>query len=266
MNQAPSWFAVARRPQWIGAFFIAMGIAVICALLAQWQAGRSIEAPVRATDISTDWQNAPKLHTVIKPGVAPKESAVGTLVRASATLDTSKFWVVANRIQRDGTRGFWVVGVYGDSAGNRIIAPMGFTPNRAQALRVARGLTGKVVPQVLAPIHGRLSPSEAPAPLSSVLQSLSLGQLANQMTASEGQRVYPLFLLVTNRAADGLQAITVTSLSTAQVNWLSAFYAVEWTAFCGFSFFMWWRLVRDAQQREAEELRSSEISESKQEE
>jgi surfeit locus 1 family protein len=257
MTKAPTWFAVARRPKWIGAFFIAMGIAVICALLAQWQAGRSIEAPVRATDISTAWREAPRLDTVVKPGRVPRLAAVGTLVQTSATLDTSRFWVVANRIQRDGTKGFWVVGTYSDSAGNRVLAPLGFTRERGRALAVARHLTGSIVPMVLLPIHGRLSPAEAPEQIGPVLQSLSLGQLANLLPADAGARLYPLFLLVTDRAAAGLQPITVTSLSKAQVNWLSAFYAAEWTAFCGFSFFMWWRLVRDQQQRELEELAAS---------
>lgn len=88
----------------------------------------------------------------------------------------------------------------------------------------------------------------------SILQSLSLGQLANRVSVAEGKRFYPLFVLVTDSSATGLERITVSSLTEAQVNWLSAFYAIEWTAFCGFSFFMWWRLVRDRQLREIEEF------------
>ena len=255
MNQAPTWFAVARRPRWIGALFIAMGVAVICALLAQWQASRSIEAPVRDADHSVfAWHKAPVLDSVVKPGRTPRGTAVGTLVQAKGTLDTSKLYVVANRVQRDGTAGFWVVGFYTDEVGNRILAPLGFTPSRQQALRVAARIEGSMQAQVLQSLHGRLSPAEAPERIQPVLQSLAPGQLANQLEPSVGQRVYPLFLLVTERAYPGLQKITVIRLSTAQINWLSAFYAVEWIAFCGFSFFMWWRLVRDQQQREREQL------------
>jgi hypothetical protein len=131
---------------------------------------------------------------------------------------------------------------------------MGFTTSEANATAVAKRLTGSVVDQMLAPMHGRLSPGEGPQAIAPVLQSLSLGQLANLLPTDAGQHVYPLFLLVTDRAAVGLERITVTSLNQTQINWLSAFYAAEWTAFCGFSFFMWWRLVRDQQQRERGEL------------
>ena len=255
MQRSPSWFAVARRPKWIGGLFLAMAIAVVCALFAQWQAGRSVEAPLKDAEAnSVTLAKAPMLETVIKPGRTPRTSAVGTLVRTSATLNTDHFWVVANRIQENGTRGYWVIGTYSDQAGDKFVAPMGFTADRSNALAVANRLTGSVVDQMLAPMHGRLSPGEGPQAIAPVLQSLSLGQLANLLPTDAGQRVYPLFLLVTNQAADGLERITVTSLNQTQINWLSAFYAAEWTAFCGFSFFMWWRLVRDQQQRERGEL------------
>jgi surfeit locus 1 family protein len=255
MQQSPSWFAVARRPKWIGGLFLAMAIAVICALFAQWQAGRSVEAPLKDAEVNaTTLAKAPELNSVIRPGRTPRSSAVGTLVRTTATLNTDHFWVVANRQQENGTRGFWVVGSYTDSIGNRFLAPLGFTASRSNALLVAKRLTGEMVAQVLSPMHGRLSPGEGPQRIGAVLQSLSLGQLANIFPTDAGQRTYPLFLLVTESAAPGLERITVTSLNQTQINWLSAFYAVEWTAFCGFSFFMWWRLVRDQQQRERGEL------------
>jgi surfeit locus 1 family protein len=261
MNKAPTWFAVARRPKWIGAFFIAMGVAVICGLLAQWQGSRSIEAPVRAADQSvTSWHKAPVLSSVVKPGRTPRESAVGTQVQTQATLDASHIWVVANRIQRDGTAGFWVVGSYVDSDGNRVIATLGFTRQKGHALAVAKSIRSSMQPMLLLPLHGRMSPAEAPERIvtGAPLASLSPGQLANLLPADSGQRVYPLFLLVTDQAAPGLENITVTSLSNAQINWLSAFYAVEWSAFCGISFFMWWRLVRDEQQRELAEITSDD--------
>ena len=251
MQNSPTWFAVARRPKWIGGLFLAMLVAALCAGFAQWQAGRSVEAPLRDAETNAaTLAKAPSLDSVIKPGRTPNEAAVGKLVRTQATLDTSQFWVVANRQQRDGTRGYWVIGAYADSAGNRFIAPLGFTQSAAQAKRVAAGLTGSLVTQSLVEMHGRLSPGEAPQPIGSILKSLSLGQLANLMPKNEGTRVYPLFLLVTSEHAAGLVNIEVTSLNQTQINWLSAFYALEWTAFCGFSFFMWWRLVRDEQQRE----------------
>lgn len=224
---------------------------MVCALLAQWQASRSVEAPVRDADQSAfNWTKAPELSSVIKPGRTPRGTAVGTLVQTNATLDASTAYVVANRVQRDGSAGYWVMAFYTEPSGNRILAPLGFTASKQHALRVASRISGLKNGSEASPLHGRLSPAEAPQRIQPVLQSVSPGQLANLLPAQQAMRVYPLFLLVTDRAFPGLQEITVISLSTAQINWLSAFYAVEWTAFCGFSFFMWWRLVRDQQQRE----------------
>lgn len=254
MNQAPTWFAVARRPRWIGALFIALGVAVVCALLAQWQASRSVEAPVRDADQSAfNWTKAPELSSVIKPGRTPRGTAVGTLVRTTVTLDTNSAFVVANRVQRDGSAGYWVMAFYTEPSGNRILAPLGFTSSRQHALQVADRVSALKTSSQASPLHGRLSPAEAPQRIQRVLQSVSPGQQANLLTTEQGKRVYPLFMLVTDRALPGLQKITVVSLSTAQINWLSAFYAAEWFAFCGFSIFMWWRLVRDQQQRERAE-------------
>lgn len=251
MQNSPTWFAVARRPKWIGGFFVAMLVAAACSLFAQWQASRAVEAPLKDAETNAiTLAHAPVLSNVIQPGVTPSESSVGKLIRVQATLDTSRFWVVANRQQQDGTKGFWVIGAYSDSAGNRFIAPMGFTTSSQKALEVAHSLTGALVAQVLQNLHGRLSPSEAPQPIHKVLASLSLGQLANLMPTDEAKRVYPLFVLVTDSHAPGLTDISVSSLNQTQINWLSAFYAAEWTAFCGVSFFMWWRLVRDEQLRE----------------
>lgn len=227
---------------------------MVCALLAQWQASRSVEAPVRDADQSAfNWTKAPELSSVIKPGRTPRGTAVGTLVQTTATLDTSSAYVVANRVQRDGSAGYWVMAFYTEPSGNRILAPLGFTASKQHALQVAGRVSGLMNDAVAGPLHGRLSPAEAPQRIQRVLQSVSPGQLANLLPVQQGKRVYPLFLLVTDRAFPGLQKITVISLSTAQINWLSAFYALEWTAFCGFSFFMWWRLVRDQQQRERAE-------------
>lgn len=235
-----------------------MLIAAACASLAQWQAGRSVEAPIHAEE--TDAKaiaNAPDISTVVRPGRSPRSSAVGTLVSVRATINSSDVWVIGNRVQSDGTSGYWVVASYTDSSGNRLVAPLGFTANSATAIAVKKQVQGAMVAQVLSLMHGRLSPSEAPDRVGEVLNSLSLGQLANQMHFG-GDKLYPLFLLVTNQHFAGLEPVRVTRLTTAQINWLSAFYALEWLAFCGFSFFMWGRLVRDAQLKEIEEMTAND--------
>ena len=38
-----------------------------------------------------------------------------------------------------------------------------------------------------------------------------------------------------------------------EVNFLNLFYALEWVLFAGAAVFMWWRLVKDAVERERDE-------------
>ena len=40
----------------------------------------------------------------------------------------------------------------------------------------------------------------------------------------------------------------------SRVNWLNIFYAIEWAVFAGFAFYLWYRLARDAWEKEVEEL------------
>jgi surfeit locus 1 family protein len=251
--KAPTWFQVARRPRWIGALAIALAVAAICALLAQWQLGRSVEAPLHdASANRVAASHAPLLNQVIQAGRAPANDAVGTMVKANLIFETGRAWVISGRVQNDGTEGYWVVA---DSSawGKNLIVTLGFTSDRATAL-AARDTFAAQKQGRFMDLAGRLAPSEAPQEIAGpVLHSLSLGQLVNLISPDKPTGAYPLFLLVTKHQVAGLEDITVATLNQAQINWLSAFYAIEWTLFCGFSVFLWWRLVRDAQIRETEE-------------
>ena len=255
MTKPLTWFQVARRPKWVGGFFSAMAVAAICALLAQWQGGRAIEEPLHDhSSYVSEMAKAPNIDSVVRPGFAPRNDAVGTVVRATLTLDPARAWVVANRVQRDGTAGYWVVAIGRTDAGRDLVITLGFAAKRADANR-ARAAFEALPQQSAKQYFGRLSPSEGPQLIHhGLLKSLAVGQLANLGVAGQSDLVYPLFLLETQHAFSGLQKITVETLSSAQINWLSAFYALEWTFFMGFSFFMWWRLVTDAQLRELEGL------------
>jgi surfeit locus 1 family protein len=45
------------------------------------------------------------------------------------------------------------------------------------------------------------------------------------------------------------------------VNWLNVFYAVEWAIFAGFAFYLWYRLAKDAWEREVEEFEEQAAAE-----
>lgn len=252
MSSTPTWFEVARRPKWIGAFFLAMLFAAICAGFAQWQAERAFSVAVTEQQITV----AKPLESVLETNQPAGQGAVGSLVSADLMVDYQNTYVIANRYQKDRTKGYWLVGRAKDLNGNTLALTLGFAKDQETALTAKAELSKIVHIQAFTKLEGLLMPSEAPElsnPESpAVFNTFSLGQLENLWP--DEQAIYPLFLLTSkpNVIAPGLEPINVNPPSVeVQINWLSAFYAVEWAVFCGFAFFLWWRLVRDQQLREA---------------
>lgn len=253
MSSSPTWFQVARRPKWIGAFFIAMAIAVICAVLAQWQLSRSFEKAVTEQQITV----AKPIESVMQAGETARQGAVGSLVWANLMVDYQNTFVIANRFQKDRTEGFWLVGRALDVEGRELALTLGFAKDLPTALKAKDELSKIVHIQAFTRVEGLLMPSEAALLTNpdqpAVLESLSLGQLVNLWP--EQNSIYPLFMLTSKPdvIAPGLTPIVVEPPSAElRINWLSAFYAIEWAIFCGFAFFLWWRLVRDEQLLEIE--------------
>ena len=85
-----------------------------------------------------------------------------------------------------------------------------------------------------------------------VESTLSVASLVNLWPKFSGP-VYEGYL-VADVAPAGLDVIeSIPPMNEGSVNWLNIFYAVEWIVFAGFAFFIWWRLVKDAYERELEE-------------
>jgi hypothetical protein len=252
MTKAPTWFEVARRPRWIGALALSLLIAAICGFFAQWQGTRSFEAGLpKISSLKTQ-----PLSSVLAPNQAIGAEGVGSKVHVALKIDTGHCYVITNRVQRNGTSGSWVVCKGTTKSNAAIPVALGFSETVGGAKQGLRLL--KQAGSYSSHFTGLLAPSEAPQEIPQnlaragyVLPSLSVGQLINLYSIDAPIRAYPLFLLVINQAAPGLEKITVTTATESQINWLSAFYALEWAVFCGFSVFLWWRLVRDAQIKES---------------
>jgi hypothetical protein len=59
--------------------------------------------------------------------------------------------------------------------------------------------------------------------------------------------------LVARAAAPGLDAIDSPAPSQeVSLNWLNLFYAAEWAIFAGFAVYLWYRLVKDVVEKEAQ--------------
>jgi hypothetical protein len=61
--------------------------------------------------------------------------------------------------------------------------------------------------------------------------------------------------VVSNTALPGLTVVeSRPPVPNTVLNWLNVFYALEWMAFGGFALYFWYRLVKDAVERELEAL------------
>lgn len=263
----PTLREVMLRPWWIGMLVFALAVAGVFAWLGQWQLSRAIDAdppPPGATE-----QVRP-LSDVVEPGAYLPEPLVGQRVELTGTWSEQDFLVVSSRFN-DGVEGFWVTGRFfldGTESPTAIAVAIGWTATREDADAAAEALSTQLSMVDLAPaeLTGRLISDEGPrvpapgAPLTE-MTSMSPAALLGWWSPVDDLAVYRPYLVADFTAIapltppDGLVAIdspAPTELSS--VNWLNIFYAVEWAVFAGFAFYMWYRLARDAWEKEVEAI------------
>ena len=217
-----SIWRLAVTPKWIAGLLIALAVASIFAWLGQWQLGRAVES------------NQP--IQIVQP------------TTVAVMLDQKNIFIVSNRIQ-DSKTGYWVVANSNTAEGESIVLALGWTEKLAKAERVRAELQSSMLAQAFIPVTGFTLPTEPPQKSDEsknyLLQSVSTAQIANLVGDVKNMRAD--YVAVNQDAApDSLEAIKAEISQEAGVNWLSAFYAVEWAVFAGFAVFMWWRLLKDA--------------------
>ena len=258
---------LALTARWIAALVLCLLLAVVFALLAQWQIGRTfIEnasnnswSAVKVVDLdSVAEPNSPFTFSEISLEV---ERTILTEVRTELTFNPSHAVLVANRIQVNGDTGYWVV-VPANTKKAELFVAAGFIQGEDKAKKALSQIKKLASVQAFMPYEGRLLPSEAPAQSlgNDLYATMSVPQLINT-ELDEGSKTptYTGFLALTNQNlygdTDGVQELTIgMPKSDSEVNWLSAFYAIEWTVFAGFAVFMWWRLLADSYKKQQLEL------------
>ncbi|MGR4010716.1 SURF1 family cytochrome oxidase biogenesis protein [Leucobacter sp. 1207-22] len=257
----PTLGQVMRRPQWILALLLALAVAAAFAWLGRWQLGTAIRSDVSAL---ADTETVKSLTELAKPGGGLNELAAGSVVEIDGTLVPGDFNIVEKR-QNDGVEGVWVVGRFAteDPASN-LSAAIGWAPTASDASQAIALLEATVDPTQVFPLEGRMMPAEAPArPGADQDPHLMTAMVPAQLINTWGELnepVYAGYMVLHPQAemstlldAAGLDAIdSVPPSEPEQVNWLNLFYAVEWVVFAGFAVFFWFRLTRDAWEKEHE--------------
>ena len=243
---SPTFWQLARKPKWLGGLAIAALVAVVFSLLMQWQLSRTFNV------VGVEPQeNAPvAIEELVQPGPIT-QNVYDRMATVTTTIDPANSNIVANRLQlSDGETiaGYWLIS--NSQVGDKSLTlALGFSEDIASIREVQRQLK-----PIEYSLTGYLQPTEPPKPQQGgVLQSLSLAQLVNLYSAEEIVS-YPVYMIVQEGFESRLQTISIDiRQQEIEVNWLTAFYAVEWAFFALAAFYIWWRLVRDEQIRLAEQ-------------
>lgn len=218
MGRSSIW-KLAASPKWIGGLIIALAAASVFAWLGQWQLSRAIESN--------------------KPIQIVKTESVEVM------LDTQNVFLVKDRVQNSKS-GYWVVANSKTENGSSVLLALGWTETLDSAEKARKNLMNSMIAQAFLPVTGLTLPTEAPVRSINeyTFGSVSTAQIANLV---EGEMRYDYLAVTGNAVPDELEEISASISQEAGINWLSAFYAVEWVLFAGFAVFMWWRLLKDAQ-------------------
>ena len=258
----PTLREVMLRGRWIALLLLCLLVAGVFAWLGQWQLGRAVSAnpaPPGATE------EVLPLAEVAQPGQYLPEPLVGQRVTVTGTWVPDDFIVVLSRFNLD-QEGSWVTGQFriaGGDAPTSIAVAIGWAATgdeaREAVTRLERAATAPGAENTPLAVTGRLISDEGPAlPPSGgdpeEITRMSSPALLSRWHDIEGVDVYRPYL-----AAEVAQGplIDIDSPAPAEgsaVNWLNIFYAAEWAVFAGFAFYLWYRLARDAWEKEVEDL------------
>ena len=256
-----------RRPRWIATLVLALAIAGGFAALGQWQ----LERAVSSGEVTNGQSETIKpLASVAEPQTPVVETQAAQRVEVTGALVPSGFDVISGRLN-DGVSGYWVIGQLkvDQPADTYLAVALGWTGELETARATALELAGRAT-AVSGDLTGRYLPTEGPVvsdaqrgsgadptgdgSFEALDTTMSVAALINRWPEfDEAAEVYGGYLVL-DEAPAGLDAIVSPEPDrSVQVNWLNIFYAAEWVVFAGFAIYLWYRLVRDAWERENEE-------------
>ncbi len=244
---------------------LSLAVAGGFAALGQWQLERAVST---GTVVNSDTETVRPLHEVSQPQQPVLGTEAAQRVEVTGHYVPSGFDILGKRLN-DGTSGYWVIGQFAvDSPADTYLAvALGFTTDPALATSTAQGLrsAGSTASETLT---GRYLPTEGPVvtdaqkPLIGVTAldggplgtTMSVSAFVNRWTEFDASAdVYGGYVVSETPPAGTTAIASPMPDQSVQLNWLNIFYAAEWVVFAGFAVYFWYRLVRDAWEREQEE-------------
>lgn len=236
------FWTIARRPRWIAALLLCLGVAAGFAALGQWQLSRSVDNATVAQ--GPDTEDAVPLESIAKPQSAVTVPQFGRTVTVSGTFAPDDFIVVSGRNNGGTETGSTVVGHLVTDDGVTLAVALGWTTDASPSF----GTFGGPVT-----LTGRYLESEVPSDSDfehGERNTISVPDLINVWP--DAVPAYGGYLVV-DHAVDGLDDIySPPPTQEISLNLLNIFYAIEWAVFAGFAIYLWYRLVKDVVEKEAE--------------
>lgn len=254
----PTLREVMLRPRWLAMLGFCLIVAAVFAWLGQWQFARAVDFD-RPVEGATE--EVVPLAEAAQPAQYVSEELIGQRVDVAGRWDPEDFRIVSSRYNDD-VEGYWVTGrLELDDASSMAVA-IGFAQERADADAALAAFADAAEPDAAVELTGRIISDEGPVLPSGddpyEMTRMSPAALLGQWGEVPGAtyRVYLTSHDPSGGIADaGLDAISSPAPEIAgPVNWLNIFYAVEWAVFAGAAFYLWYRLAKDAQQREVEDI------------
>jgi cytochrome oxidase assembly protein ShyY1 len=247
---------VARRPKWIAALVFALAVAALFAFLGHWQLDRSVQS---LKPVNTGSETLKPLSQVQKPQTEFLDRYTGQRVSLTGSFQKGDFRVLSGRLQHSDT-GYWLIGRFIDSSnGGSVAVAVGYGTTAADA---RDSIASVPVAPASVTLHGRYLPTES-SDDGKYEQNretvLSVPQLINEWNGFSGD-IYNGYVVADRSWGSLTDVYSPPPIDKATVNWLNIFYAVEWVVFAGFAIFLWYRLVRDAFERELEEAEEAALT------
>nr|WP_159501626.1 SURF1 family cytochrome oxidase biogenesis protein [Microbacterium sp. 18062] len=243
------------RPRWIAMLLLCLVVAGIFAWLGQWQLARSIDTDPREEGAT---EQVLPLSDVVEPGSYLTDPLIGQRIAVTGAFVPGDFIVVSSRFN-DRAEGYWVTGqlrIEGATPASIAVA-VGWAETREEADAAAAELSARADGTVQE-MTGRIIADEGPVPPLDAdpwdLTRMSPAALLSRWHDIDGLDVYRQFVVADDPSGGLVDIHSPAPDAGSAVNWLNLFYAAEWAIFAGFAFYLWYRLAKDAWEREVEEL------------
>lgn len=236
------FWSVARRPRWIAALLLCLGIAAGFAALGQWQLSRSVDNAHVAE--GPDTEAAVPLESIAQPQSAVTVPQFGRTVTVTGRFVPEDFFVVTDRNNGGAQQGSVIVGHFVTEGGATLVVALGWTADAEPGFGTFESTS----------LTGRYLESEVPSDSDFEAgrhSAISVAELINIWP--DATPAYGGYLMLDDAPA-GLETIySPPPEREVSLNLLNIFYAIEWAVFAGFAIYLWYRLVRDVVEKEAEE-------------